>query len=225
MARHHVKGAIFDVDGTLINSNDAHARAWVAALAEAGVEVSFSETRLLIGMGGDKLLPTLANVDESSALGKRISERRSEIFMQQHFPTLSPFPKARELLQAMQSSGIQLAIASSAKKEELRPFLELARVDDLLTGVTSSSDAARSKPDPDIVRAALAQLGLPPDDVLMVGDTPYDIEAAARSGLRTVAFRCGGRSDHDLNAAIAIYDGPADLLANFASSPFAISKR
>jgi len=220
MPRQQIKGAIFDVDGTLINSNDAHARAWVNALAEANVDVSFAQARSMIGMGGDKVLPVLANVDPGSALGKRIAERRSAIFMQEYFPTLRPFPKARELLEALQSSGLKLAVASSAKQEELEPFLELAGVKDLVSNVTSSSDAARSKPDPDIVRAALSRLELEPSHVLMVGDTPYDIEAAARSGIATVAFRCGGRSDRDLGAAIAIYDDPADLLANLASSPF-----
>jgi len=224
MSRSQVRGAIFDVDGTLINSNDAHARAWVAALAEVNIDVSFAQVRPLIGMGGDKLLPALAGIDEDSPLGKRIGERRGQIFMQEYFPAVRAFPKARELLKAMRGSGLELAVASSAKKEELKPFLELAGAQELVSATTSSSDAARSKPDPDIVSAALAQLQLDASRVLMVGDTPYDIEAAERAGLRTVAFRCGGHSDQHLSGAIAIYDDPADLLANLASSPFALSK-
>lgn len=219
-----VRGVILDIDGTLINSNDAHARAWVDALAEVDVEVDFADVRRLIGMGGDKLLPAIANIEEDSRLGAKISERRAEIFRQRHLPQLQPFPKARELLLRMTSAGIQLAVASSAKGEELSAFLELARIKDLIEGATSSSDAQSSKPDPDIVAAALVKLALGAPHVLMIGDTPYDIEAAARAGVRTIAFRCGGRSDHDLAGAIAIYDNPADLLAKFDSSPLATKR-
>lgn len=214
-----VRGVILDVDGTLINSNDAHARAWLDALAESDIVVSFADVRNLIGMGGDKLLPALANVEEDSELGQRVGKRRAEIFRAKYLAQLRAFPKTRELLLKMRDSGQKLAVASSAKREELAPFLELANVQDLIEAITSSSDAASSKPDPDIVQAALGQLQLEPDQVLMLGDTPYDIEAARRAGIRTIAFRCGGRSDADLSAALAIYDGPADLLAQFASSP------
>jgi len=110
--------------------------------------------------------------------------------------------------------------ASSANKSELEPLLAVADIGDLIEGATISSDAEHSKPDPDIVRAALVRLELHPAQVIMLGDTPYDIEAATRSGLGTVALRCGGHSDHELSGAIAIYDDPADLLRQFASSPF-----
>lgn len=214
-----VRGVILDVDGTLINSNDAHARAWVDALADSNIFVSFTQVRGLIGMGGDKLLPALASIDEASDLGQRISSIRGEIFRRQYLPHLKAFPKTRELLLHMRDCGQTLAVASSAKKEELEPFLELANVRDLVTAAASSSDASSSKPDPDIVQAALDQLQLQPTQVVMLGDTPYDIEAAGRAGVGTIAFRCGGRSDADLAGAIAIYDGPADLLAQFAASP------
>src|SRR5207244_700896 len=120
----------------------------------------------------------------------------------------------------MRQGGISLAVASSANEAELAPLLAVANIGDLIEGATSSSGAERSKPDPDIVRAALARLELAPARVIMLGDTPYDIEAAKRSGLGTVALRCGGRSDHELAGALAIYDDPADLLRQFASSPF-----
>lgn len=214
-----IRGAILDVDGTLLNSNDAHARAWVEALAEADVQVTFEEVRKLIGMGGDKLLPAIANIEHGSALGKRISERRSAIFEERFLPKLRPFPHTRDLLLRMKSCGLKLAIASSAQQPELDGFLRIADVLDLIEGSASSSDASNSKPDPDIVQAALARLGLRAEQVLMIGDTPYDIEAAARSGIETLAFRCGGRSDADLAGALAIFDDPADLLQNFDKSP------
>lgn len=218
---HRVRGVIFDIDGTLINSNDAHARAWVQALAQFDIYVPFPEVRRLIGMGGDKLLPAIAHVEQDSRLGRKISERRSQIFSREYLPHLHAFPKARELLTKIRDAGIALAVASSAKKDELEPFLRLANVLDLIEGATSSADAESSKPDPDIVQAALRELDLDPGRVLMIGDTPYDIEAASRAGMGTIAFRCGGRSDHDLAGALAIYDGPADLLARFDASPLA----
>lgn len=214
-----IRGVILDIDGTLLNSNDAHARAWVDALAEVGIEVSFTDVRQLIGMGGDKLLPAIAKIEADSPLGSKVSQRRAEIFKQRYLPGLRPFPKARELLLRMRGAGLVLAVATSAKKEELTPFLEIANVADLIEDATSSSDAQNSKPDPDIVRAALDKLALGAPHVLMIGDTPYDIAAASQAGIRTIAFRCGGRSDADLAGAIAVYDGPADLLASFASSP------
>jgi HAD superfamily hydrolase (TIGR01549 family) len=219
-----VRGVILDIDGTLVNSNDAHARAWVEALAEVDVAVEFAAVRRLIGMGGDKLLPAIASFEAESQLGEKVSKRRSEIFKQRYLPQLHAFPKTRELLLRMKSAGIQLAVASSAKKDELTPLLSLARVSDLIADATSSSDARSSKPDPDIVAAALVKLALGAPHVLMIGDTPYDIEAAARAGIRTIAFRSGGRSDQDLADAIAIYDNPADLLAHFDTSPLATKR-
>jgi HAD superfamily hydrolase (TIGR01509 family) len=178
----------------------------------------------LIGMGGDKLLPAIASLEADSKLGEKVGKRRSEIFKQRYLPQLQAFPKTRELLLRMKSAGIQLAVASSAKEDELTPLLSLARVSDLIEGATSSSDARSSKPDPDIVAAALVKLALGAPHVLMIGDTPYDIEAAARAGIRTIAFRSGGRSDHDLADAIAIYDNPADLLDHFDTSPLATKR-
>ena len=215
------RGVLLDIDGTLVNSNDAHARAWVSALAEANIFVEFEAVRALIGMGGDKLLPAIAGIQEDSARGQRIGQRRGEIFKQQYLPGLRAFPKVRELLLRMQSVGIKLAVASSAQKDELQSLLAIANIQDLLEEVTSSSDAQNSKPDPDILRAALDGLGLAAADVLMIGDTPYDVEAASRSGIRTLALRCGGRSDADLSGALAIYDSPAALLARFDDSPLA----
>jgi HAD superfamily hydrolase (TIGR01509 family) len=214
-----VQGVLLDVDGTLVNSNDAHARAWVDALAEVQIQVGFAEVRRAIGMGADKLLPAVANIEEASALGRRVSQRRAELFKEQHLPRLRAFPQTRALLLRMRESGLSLAVATSAQKSELEPLLGIANVLDLIEDKASSSDAQGSKPDPDIVQAALAKLGFEPERVVMLGDTPYDIEAAARAGARSIALRCGGRSDADLAGALAIYDDPADLLAHFESSP------
>jgi HAD superfamily hydrolase (TIGR01509 family) len=172
-------------------------------------------------MGGDKLLPAAANIQEDSPLGEKVSARRGEIFKEQYLPHVRAFPKTRELLTKMRDAGIALAVASSAKKGELEQFLRLANVLDLIEGATSSTDAPSSKPDPDIVQAALEKLDLDAARVLMIGDTPYDIAAASSAGLGTIGLRCGGRSDHDLAGALAIYDDPADLLSKFDASPLA----
>ena len=213
------RGVILDIDGTLVNSNDAHARAWVSALAESGLYVSFNTVRQLIGMGGDKLLPAVANIEEETDLGRHISKRRGEIFRAEHLPNLHAFPKTRELLSRLREAGMKLAVASSAKRDELDALLDLTRAKDLVEDVTSSSDAENSKPDPDIVRAALQGLGFEASRVLMLGDTPYDIAAASGAGISTIAVRCGGHNDRDLSGAIAIYDDPAQLLAQLDESP------
>jgi HAD superfamily hydrolase (TIGR01509 family) len=215
----HIRGVILDVDGTLVDSNDAHAQAWVDALAEHDIQVGFEKVRPLVGMGGDKLLPEVSGIEEDTPEGERISKRRGEIFKQRYLPTLKAFPSTRELLQRMRDEGLKLVVASSAKEDELNPLLKIAGADGLVEEKTSSDDAENSKPDPDIVKAALDGSGLAPDEVLMLGDTPYDIESASGAGVGVVAFRCGGWEDSDLSGAIAIYDGPADLLSNYESSP------
>jgi phosphoglycolate phosphatase-like HAD superfamily hydrolase len=119
----------------------------------------------------------------------------------------------------MREQGLKLAIASSAQPDELRSLLQIVGAADLIEDKTSSEDAKRSKPDPDIMQVTLKKVGYPPNEVVMIGDTPYDIEAASKVGVATIAFRCGGWNDADLAGAIAIYNDPADLLAHYDSSP------
>ena len=212
---------ILDVDGTLVDSNDAHARAWVEAFAEFGVAVAFEHVRRSIGMGGDKLMPQVSGIEEASDTGERISARRAEIFKHTHLPTIEAFPGTRALVQRLLADGFVLAVASSAKEDELDPLLERAGVHDLLTRRTSSDDAENSKPDPDIVVAALRQTRSDPQHVVMLGDTPYDVAAAKRAGIEIVGLECGGWTREALAGAIAVYRDPEDLLAHYASSPFA----
>jgi HAD superfamily hydrolase (TIGR01509 family) len=216
-----IRGVILDVDGTLVDSNDAHARAWVEALAQAGIPVEYEKVRRLIGMGGDKLMPEAAGLEEDSPVGKKIGESRSEIFKTKYLPRLKPFPRVEELLARMKDEGLRLVVASSAKEDELKELLKIAGATQFIEEKTSSSDADNSKPDPDIVEAALDELGLERDEVIMIGDTPYDVEAAARAGIKTIALRSGGWDDEGLRGAIAVYDAAADLLARYRSSPLA----
>jgi HAD superfamily hydrolase (TIGR01509 family) len=217
-----VQGIILDVDGTLLLSNDAHAFTWVLAYEDFGYNVDFAQVWPLVGMGGDKLIATVTpELNSEDGVGKQITQRRQEILLAQFAPTLEPAPGSRELVRRLNEAGLQVVVASSSKRRELQSLLKAALVDDLIPDTTSSSDAQESKPAPDIVQVALEKLGLPPEDVLMVGDTPYDIESAKKAGVGVIAVRCGGWTDDALAGAIAIYDNPADLTANFDSSPLA----
>lgn len=215
-----LEGVLLDVDGTLIDSNDAHARSWSDALGEFGRAVPPHRVRPLIGMGGDKLLPELLGADSDSETGRAFSERRATIFLERYVPHLRLTPGAKELVKRLQQEGLRLIVATSAKKAELNAMLEQVGLDDLIDRKTSASDAEKSKPDPDIVEAALEKAALSARATLLLGDTPYDVEAAARASVETVALLCGGWDADALRGAIAIYRDPADLLARFTSSPF-----
>jgi HAD superfamily hydrolase (TIGR01549 family) len=219
-----LQGAILDVDGTLVLSNDAHAQGWVEAFAAFGYEVKFEQVRPLIGMGGDQIVPKFApGLDSKEGKGKEIADRRKELIINKFGSNLAPTNGARELLQKMQQEGLRLLIATSATSQELSVLLKAARVDDLLSQdeAATSSDAEKSKPEPDIVEVALSKLEMQPDSVVMLADTPYDIESASKAGVGVIAFRCGGFDDSQLKDAIAIYNDPADLLAQYDSSPLA----
>ena len=214
-----VSAVLFDVDGTLVDSNDAHAHAWVLAFAEHRVEVDFAEVRRRIGMGGDKLMPEVSGIAEDSPQGAAIAGRRTQIFRERFLPTLRAFPDAGRLVSAIKARGLRTVAASSAKRDELEPLLAIAGAGSLMDEKTSGDDADASKPDPDIVHAALDRVGAKAADALMIGDTPYDVDAARRAGVAAIAFRCGGWTDADLEGAIAVYDGPWDLLARLDESP------
>jgi HAD superfamily hydrolase (TIGR01509 family) len=173
-----VRGIILDVDGTLVDSNDAHTQAWVDALRAHGFEADFNQIRRLVGMGGDNLLPSAIGVEKDTEVGKKISETRGEIFKSQYLPKVKPFAHVPDLLKRMREAGLTVVAGSSAQPEELDQLLDIAGAKELVQAVTSAGDAENSKPDPDIVQAALEKMGLSPDEALMMGDTPYDIEAA-----------------------------------------------
>lgn len=215
-----LRTVLLDIDGTLIDSNDAHARAWVDSLRAHGYVVPFEEVRPLIGMGGDKMLPILTGLDPDSGEAKRLTETRSQLFLKRELPTLRPTNGARALLEHLTTIGMELVVATSSKPNEVQALLEQAGVADLISMASSARGSERSKPDPDIVQAALRMSGSLPTHSVMVGDTPYDIEAAGRAKVPSIALRCGGWwDDAALSAATAIYDDPAELLARFEESP------
>ena len=221
----HALTVLLDVDGTLIDSNDAHAHAWVAVCREFGKDCDYEQIRRMIGMGGDKLMPKAFGVEHDSKEGKQMSERRSEIFLEEYLPTLKPFPHARDLLVRIRDDGHTLVVATSAQSHEMDGLLDVVGIKDLLEEATSSSDAKNSKPDPDIVMAALKKSDAEPGDAIMLGDTPYDVEAATRAGVRIIGVRCGGWSDAELRGAIVTYADPAELLRRYDESPLALAKR
>ncbi len=215
-----IRGALLDIDGTLLDSNDAHAASFADALAEEGHQVSPTRLKSLIGMGGDKLLPTLG-IDPDSKVGKTVSRRKQEIFRASYLPRLHPFPSTRDLLRHMKMKGLALIVATSAKGDELQALLRATGIEDLIDEQSTSSDAKESKPSPDIVEAAIARSKLPRAELMMLGDTPYDVEAGNRAGVPVVGLLAGGWPAGELFGALAIYRDPADLLASYADSPFA----
>lgn len=214
------KAVLLDVDGTLIDSNDAHARAWVDAGREFGYDIHFDHVRWLVGMGGDKVLPEVTGLDEASEEGKKILDRRGKIFRQKYVPSLQPFEKARELLVRLRDDGYKLVAATSASEDDLQALLKQAQIDDVIERVTTSDDADESKPAPDIVEAALNKAKVSAAEAIMLGDTPYDVGAATRADVEIIAFRCGGWSDEELHGAIAVYDNPGELLSRYSESIF-----
>ena len=219
-----LKAVIFDIDGTLVDSVDLHARAWQEAFREFGREVEFEKVRHQIGKGGDQLMPVFFSEEELERFGEEMEKYRGDLFKREYLSRVESFPQVRQLFERILADGLRIALASSAKEDELKTYKEIARITDLVEEETSSDDADKSKPHPDIFEAALAQLGdVEPGEAIVIGDTPYDAEAAGKAGLRTVGVLCGGFPEAELRAAgcVEIYQDPADLLARYDSSPLA----
>jgi HAD superfamily hydrolase (TIGR01509 family) len=217
-----VRGVALDVDGTLLLSNDAHAHAWVEAFKAFGYDIPYDRIRPLIGLGGDKLMPKIApGLTTKEGVGKEISERRRHLVIERYAPTLEPSPGARQLVERMREAGLDLVVATSAKSDEVEALLKAAGLDDLLTERITTDQVEESKPAPDTMQVATDRLGLPASEVLMLGDTSFDVESAHRAGASIIALRCGGTPEDQLDGALAVYDDPADLLSHWDESPLA----
>jgi phosphoglycolate phosphatase-like HAD superfamily hydrolase len=219
-----IQGVLLDIDGTLINSNESHTQAWIQALHENDYRVSYNQIRPYIGMGSDNLLWSAMQLDSETLEGRVVSRRHGEIFREKYLPHIMPFRGARELLMRMHTQGLKLIAATSAEKAEAETLLKIIRGQDFIEIITSGSDVQNSKPQPDILKAALRIAHLEPADAVMIGDSPYDIEAAIAAGIPAIGFRCGGWEDIDLIGAAEIYDGPADLLQKYEKSLLARSE-
>jgi phosphoglycolate phosphatase-like HAD superfamily hydrolase len=212
-----IKNFIFDVDGTLLDSNDLHAQAWSEAFAAFGKKISLARIRLCMGKGKDQLLPEFLDKKEIDKIGEALGTLSGEIFKQKYFPKVRPFPHVRALFREIRQCGARIALASSGEKDEVTKYEKIARIEDLVEKSTSSDDADESKPEPDIFRAALRILGHPTrKSVLVIGDSPFDAIAAKRAKLRTVGVLCGGFSKQSLltNGCHLVYKDPEDLLKN-----------
>lgn len=219
-----IKAVIFDVDGTLIDTVDLHADAWVQALKHFGYEIAFQDMRSQIGKGGDQILHGLLPPDVIEQRGEEIKDFRSDLFKRDYLAKARPFPGVRNLFERIRASGQRAVLASSGTGEEVEQYKEIAGIADLIDSATSSDDAERSKPFPDIFQAALAKLSpLKPEEAVVVGDTPYDAEAARSAGVKTVGVLSGGFTEQALREAgcIAVYRDTEDLVRNYETSPLA----
>jgi HAD superfamily hydrolase (TIGR01549 family) len=219
-----LKAIIFDIDGTLVDSVDLHARAWQEAFRKFGREVEFEKVRHQIGKGGDQLMPVFFSAAELERFGEELEKYRGELFKREYISQVRAFPQVRELFERIRRDNLRIALASSAKKDELKTYKEITRITDLVEEETSADDADKSKPHPDIFEAALAALSdVRAGEAIVIGDTPYDAEAAGKIKLRTIGVLCGGFPEAELRAAgcTDIYRDPADLLARYDSSPLA----
>lgn len=208
-----VSTILFDVDGTLVDSNDLHAEAWAKALNKNGEAFSAETLRPWIGKGGDKILRELVGIDDEATQGRFISEMRSKLFKADFAPLVKPFPGARDLLLELRRQKFQIVIATSAQRDELKAILKNTQLENTLELFTTSDDANRSKPSPDIIHAALEKAGVEAKDAVLIGDTPYDVEAGLRAGVKVIGVRSGGWSDQSLKGASCVFDDVADILA------------
>jgi len=209
------RAVLFDVDGTLIDSNYLHVEAWSRAFAEVGQPVDAWRIHAAIGMDSSLLLKTLLG-DRADEPGERAAELHGR-FYGEVSQNLRPLSGARELVREVARRGHIAVLATSAPENELAALREALRVDDFISMATSSEDVAVAKPEPDIVNVALERAGVDGCDAVFVGDSRWDVEASARAGVRCVALRSGGTGALELfNAgAFFVWDDPAELLAHY----------
>ncbi|MGF1496700.1 MAG: HAD family hydrolase [Elainellaceae cyanobacterium] len=217
------KAVIFDIDGTLVDSVALHAQAWVEAFKRHGYSVDFDEVKQHIGKGGEYIVAAFVPEADRERVTEDISGDRKSYYQEQLLPQVQPFPQVRSLFQRLKEDGIQIVLASSGRRESVEHNIRLLEVGDLIDGSTSTDDAEQSKPEPDIFAAALQKLeGVAPEAALVVGDSPYDAEAARKIPIRTIGVLCGGFSEAVLKNAgcAAVYRDPADLLTQYPQSFF-----
>lgn len=213
-----IKAILFDIDGTLVDSNELHVTAWEQVFREAGHNFERAQLHEHIGKGGDNYIPALLP-GASEAEQQRLSDAHKRIFTGHLIALVKPFPGARDLLARVRNSGRKVVLASSASAEELDTHLQTLGASRIVDETTSKDDVENSKPCPDIFQVAADKANVEPGQAIVVGDTPYDIQAASRCGIGSVAVRSGGFSDAALSGASAIYDDVGALLADFEASP------
>lgn len=215
-----IEAVLFDIDGTLVDSNEEHVNAWAFAFREEGLPQELDDIRAQIGKGGDLLVPALLpNVD--SEVQDRIAERQGRMFKELYLDHVRAFEGAAEIVRRVHASGRGAVLASSAKGEELQHYVDLLGIEECLAATTSIDDVEASKPEPDIFGVALEKVGVDPARAIVVGDTPYDVEAARRAGVAAIGVTTGPFDERQLRdaGAIAVFKSVADLLEEFDRSP------
>ena len=216
------RAVFFDIDGTLVDSNTLHVEAWVRAFAEAGHRVEPRAIAGQIGKGADNLVPALIEGADDDA-AQAIGDRHGAIFKGEYMARVRPFAHARDLVERVHAGGARVVLASSASKEELKHYCDLLGIAGLVDVATTIDDVGTSKPAPDIFAVARDKAGIDAAAVTVVGDAPYDLDAARKCGMARIAVRSGGFDEASLTeaGAQAIYDDVAALLAGFDTSPLA----
>ena len=216
-----IRAVIFDVDGTLVDTTEMHARAWFESFEYFGRAFPIEKIRKQIGKGGDQLKPVFLSKEEIAAFGGDLDRYRREHWNRNYLPHVTAFPKVRELFERVRSEGKKIVLASSAQDKELAIYQRIAKISDLVDNVVSASQVSHSKPAPDIFLLALEQLDrMSTLEAVVVGDSPHDAVAAYQVGLSMIGLRTGGYSDQELvqSGVSEIYDDPADLLLHYDSS-------
>jgi|SRR5579884_630491 len=214
--------AILDIDGTLVDTNYQHAIAWYRAFRAHGIVLPLWRIHRHIGMGGDRLIAALAGERAEERLGDAIRAAEKERYFEL-IGEAAPMDGSRELIEELRRRGHTVILASSAKAEEVDHYLDLLDARELAHGWTTAADVEATKPEPDLVRAALACAHAAPADAVMVGDTPWDAHAARRAGVGTVAVLTGGFAIEELteSGAVAVFESVAELGGALDATPLA----
>ena len=201
-----LQAILFDIDGTLVDSNDLHVQAWLEAFAHFGKNFDPATVRSQIGKGGDLLVPDLLDAREMRRIGNEVTEYRTKLYKDKYLPQVRPFDGVHAMFESLAAQGLKLALASSSNADEVRYYTRLLDIGDFIEAQTSKGDAQLSKPSPEIFRAALDRAGGDPEFTFVVGDTPYDVLAAHRIALPIVAVLSGGFEHQLLAKAEFVFD-------------------
>lgn len=209
-----------DIDGTLVDSNALHAEAWRRTFEHFGIQIGLDEAWRQIGKGGDKVIALFVPEADREQLEKPLKDFRKEVFHRDYMPRMVAFSQAGDLLRRVRSLGMKIVLATSSEKEDLAVYGKLVGMDDIVDEASSSADAKATKPDADIFAVALKKVNMRPQEAIVLGDTPWDAEAAGKLGIPVIGLTSGGWKADDLRAAgcVEVWQDPADLLLHLDES-------
>jgi len=212
--------AVLDIDGTLVDTNYQHALAWYRAFRRHGIVLPVWLVHRHIGMGGDQVVEALTDEQTERELGEQIREAEGELYFEM-IEEVEPMRGSRELIEEVHRRGHAVVLASSAKEQEVEHYLDLLDARELADGWTTSADVEATKPEPDLVKAALDRVDGQPGDAVMIGDTPWDVRAARKAGVETIAVRTGGFGVDELreSGAVAVFESVAELCDGLDRTP------